>query len=150
MSENKVMVRVYGLLVNEKNQVLLSDEKMGGMQFTKFPGGGLEPGEGTIDCLRREALEEMNQPIKNIEHFYTTDFYQASSFHKNTQIISVYYQFQLEGDQQFETVEKPFQWSRNLDKDEVFRWKNIGSIAETDLTFPIDRKVVQLIREKWG
>lgn len=150
MSENKVMVRVYGLLINEKNQVLLSDEKMGGMQFTKFPGGGLEPGEGTIDCLRREALEEMNQPIKNIEHFYTTDFYQASSFHKNTQIISVYYQFQLEGDQQFETVEKPFQWSRNLDKDEVFRWKNIGSIAETDLTFPIDRKVVQLIREKWG
>lgn len=150
MSEIKVMVRVYGLLINKQNQILLSDEKMGGMQFTKFPGGGLEPGEGTIDCLQRELLEEMNQPIKNIEHFYTTDFFQASSFHKNTQIISIYYTFQLEGKQQFTTVLQPFEWSRDAEKDEVFRWQNIRELTESDLTFPIDRKVVQLIRDQWA
>ena len=34
-------VRAYGLLVNEANQILVSDEKEYGRLFTKFPGGGL-------------------------------------------------------------------------------------------------------------
>ena len=40
-------VRVYGLL-NKRAvmRFLISDEQEYGMQFTKFPGGGLELGEG--------------------------------------------------------------------------------------------------------
>ena len=51
-------LRVYGILINEQNQLLVSDEYIRGMKITKFPGGGLEFGEGTRDCLKREFLEE--------------------------------------------------------------------------------------------
>ena len=38
----KFNVRVYGLLINECNQILISDEEEYGVRFSKFPGGGLE------------------------------------------------------------------------------------------------------------
>jgi ADP-ribose pyrophosphatase YjhB (NUDIX family) len=95
-------VRVYGLLQFE-NKILLADEIIKGMYITKFPGGGLEFGEGTIDCLKREFLEELNQPIKNIRHFYTTDFFQVSAFNPNHQIISIYYLAEPLGELNFTT-----------------------------------------------
>ena len=39
-------LRVYGILINKQQQVLVSDEYIRGMYITKFPGGGLEFGEG--------------------------------------------------------------------------------------------------------
>ena len=84
-------VRVYGILINEKKQVLVSDEYIRGQYYTKFCGGGLEFGEGTRDCLKREFLEEMNLNIEVTRHLYTTDFFQKSAFHTQQQIISIYY-----------------------------------------------------------
>src|ERR1700679_2252025 len=86
----KFNVRVYGLLINERNELLISDEQEYGMQFTKFPGGGLEYGEGLPDGLKREFMEECNAEIEVLEHFYTTDFFVKSAFN-DSQIISVYY-----------------------------------------------------------
>src|SRR5471030_407899 len=83
-------VRVYGLLINDKDEILLSDEQEYGMQFSKFPGGGLEYGEGLIEGLKREFVEECNVEIEVTEHFYTTDFFVKSAFN-DSQIISVYY-----------------------------------------------------------
>ena len=40
-----ITLRVYGILINEAKQVLVSDEFIRGNYFTKFPGGGLEFGE---------------------------------------------------------------------------------------------------------
>ncbi len=34
-------IRVYALLINEKNEVLITDEFRFGKEMTKFPGGGL-------------------------------------------------------------------------------------------------------------
>ena len=73
-------LRVYGILINEQNQLLVSDEYIRGMKITKFPGGGLEFGEGTRDCLKREFLEEMNLNVEVGKHLYTTDYFQLSSF----------------------------------------------------------------------
>src|SRR3954464_7827479 len=84
-------IRVYGLLINDKKQVLVSDEYIRGGYYTKFPGGGLEFGEGTRDCLKREFMEEMNLDVAVGEHLYTTDFYQMSAFNPKLQIISIYY-----------------------------------------------------------
>src|SRR3954463_3659823 len=84
-------IRVYGILINEKKQVLVSDELIRGNRYTKFPGGGLEYGEGTRDCLKREFLEEMNLEVEVGEHLYTTDYFQPSAFHPDHQIISIYY-----------------------------------------------------------
>src|SRR5580698_9285100 len=83
-------VRVYGLLVNDQNEVMISDEQEYGIRFTKFPGGGLEFGEGLIDGLKREFLEECNAEVEVIGHFYTTDFFVQSAFNES-QVISVYY-----------------------------------------------------------
>src|SRR5215212_5218313 len=84
-------IRVYGILINERRQVLVSDEYIRGDYITKFPGGGLEFGEGTRDCLKREFMEEMNLNVQVEQHLYTTDFYQRSAFNPDHQIISIYY-----------------------------------------------------------
>ncbi|RYY84950.1 MAG: NUDIX domain-containing protein, partial [Chitinophagaceae bacterium] len=73
-------IRVYGLLLNDNREVLVTDEWIRGMRITKFPGGGLEFGEGTRDCLRREFEEEMQLHVEVGEHLYTTDFYQQSAY----------------------------------------------------------------------
>jgi 8-oxo-dGTP diphosphatase len=83
-------VRVYGIWVNENKEVLVSEESIGGQQIIKFPGGGLELGEGLKDALVREWQEEMNASIEVLEHFYTTDFYQPSAY-DDSQVISIYY-----------------------------------------------------------
>ena len=86
-----ITLRVYGILINDANQVLVSDEYIRGNYYTKFPGGGLEFGEGTRDCLRREFMEEMNLNVEVGGHIYTTDFYQKSAFNNAQQILSIYY-----------------------------------------------------------
>ena len=88
---NRFNLRVYGILINEKRQVLVSDEYIRGGYYTKFPGGGLEFGEGTRDCLAREFMEEMNLRVEVGDHIYTTDFFQLSAFNPDHQIISIYY-----------------------------------------------------------
>ena len=84
-------VRVYGILVNEHGEVLISDERTENVSFTKFPGGGLEYGEGLLDALKREYMEETGLEIEVVKHIYTTDFWEKSSFN-DSQIISIYYQ----------------------------------------------------------
>ena len=59
-------IRVYGILLNERQEVLLSDESYMGYRFTKFPGGGLEYGEGTVDCLKREIREETGLEVTDL------------------------------------------------------------------------------------
>ena len=73
---NQFSIRVYGILFDENKRVLLSDEYIRGMLITKFPGGGLEFGEGTRDCLVREFKEELNLSVSVGKHIYTTDFFQ--------------------------------------------------------------------------
>ena len=86
-----ISIRVYGILLNDARQVLVSDEFIRGSYYTKFPGGGLEIGEGTRDCLKREFMEEMNLKVETGEHIYTTDIYQKSAFDTAHQILSIYY-----------------------------------------------------------
>ena len=81
---NNFTIRVYAIIINNKNEILLSDEFQMGMKMTKFPGGGMEFGEGTIDCLKREAIEEFGQEIEVLDHFYTTDFFNRPGLKKNT------------------------------------------------------------------
>ena len=84
-------VRIYGLLFDEQQRLLVSDEFIKGNFFTKLPGGGLEIGEGTRECLKREFMEETGIDVTVGEHIYTTDFFQISAFNNIDQIISIYY-----------------------------------------------------------
>ena len=50
-------VRVYGILLDADQQLLVSDEFIRGNYITKLPGGGLEIVEGTRDGLARDFRE---------------------------------------------------------------------------------------------
>ncbi|MCA5004676.1 NUDIX domain-containing protein [Sphingobacterium bovistauri] len=138
-------VRVYGILRTEANEILITDERTQSVSFTKFPGGGLEYGEGLIDALKREFLEECNLHIDVIRHIYTTDFYEKSSFN-NSQIISVYYEVQPLEELKIELKLTPFEFDKNLevDKIEVFRLVNMEKLKEEDLTFKTDKKALEV------
>ena len=72
-------VRVYGIIQLD-GKVLLLKEQYKEEIFVKFPGGGLEYGEGTRDCVIRELKEELNLNVEIESHFYTTEFFQKSFF----------------------------------------------------------------------
>lgn len=138
-------IRVYGILINSDNEVLLSDEKRFGKEFTKFPGGGLEHGEGIKDCLIREFQEELDIVIEVNELIYLTDYYQESAFNKEDQIISIYYSVSTQNESGINGKTKPFDFVG--DAIESHRWIKKTALKEDDLTFPIDRKVAGIICE---
>ena len=150
-------VRVYGILMNENKQVLVSDEYIRGEYYTKFPGGGLEIGEGTRDCLKREFMEEMNLKVSIGEHLYTTDFFQISAFNNAHQILSIYYEaIALEpimvplkikkfdfDEQQLQVYEKTLQ----IESFRLVDWEHFSS---EQVTLPIDKIVADLVKQKKG
>ncbi|NCD72035.1 NUDIX domain-containing protein [Mucilaginibacter agri] len=140
-------VRVYGLLISDRNEILISDEQEYGYQFTKFPGGGLELGEGLIDGLKREFLEECNAEIDVLNHFYTTDFYVKSAFN-DSQIISVYYIVKNLQPLQLNFKTKVFDFDGTGKVLQAFRWVPLTDLKVSDVTFPIDQYVVKLLNEK--
>ena len=141
MEEKKFNIRVYGLLINEQQEVLLSNEQKGDFKFTKFPGGGLIWGEGTIDCLKREFKEELNLDIEGVKHFFTTDFFQRSAFSQADQLLSIYY---LVDAPQAATV---YNLQVGLDEElQTFYWQSIKDLKVNDLTFLIDQRVAKLLK----
>lgn len=140
-------VRVYGILKNDNNQVLITDERTQSVSFTKFPGGGLEYGEGLIEALKREFIEECNLSIEVVRHIYTTDFYEKSSFN-NSQIISVYYEVKPLEELNIEIKTKPFDFDAQViaDKLEVFRLVELDKLQIEDFTFRTDKKAFELFK----
>ncbi len=140
-------VRVYGLLFNAGNEILISDEQEYGMRFTKFPGGGLEHGEGLIEGLKREFMEECNVEIEVLEHFYTTDFYVKSAFN-DSQVISVYYTVKNTGPLNLMIKTRVFDFDGEGDILQSFRWVKLTDINPDDFIFQTDKRVAQLLTDK--
>ena len=148
-------IRVYGILINEKKQVLIADEYIRGGLYTKFPGGGLEFGEGTRDCLKRELKEELGIEAEIGDHIYTTDFFQMSAFRPDDQIISIYYfAKQLEElkvpirEKQFDFDEKQMEIYNTTGETETFRLINWNDFSDEIVTLPIDKIVARIIKDK--
>jgi ADP-ribose pyrophosphatase YjhB (NUDIX family) len=146
-------LRVYGVLINQHKQVLVSDELIRGMYITKFPGGGLEPGEGTRDCLKREFMEELDLNVEVGEHLYTTDYYQQSAFNPDHQIISIYYKVYTEEPLMVVLRNKPFDFNEaemkvydELKETQCFRFVQWDDFSEDTLTLPIDKIVAKQIK----
>jgi 8-oxo-dGTP diphosphatase len=136
-------IRVYALL-KHRDKVLLVHERIGDFSFTKFPGGGMQYGEGTIDCLKREMMEETGLIITEATHYYTTDFFQPSAFHTEQQIVSVYYLVQAEFADKLREDEHVL---KTGDRDEIlrFEWVMLTDLNPDMLTFPIDKHVCRLL-----
>jgi 8-oxo-dGTP diphosphatase len=150
-----ITLRVYGILINEKQQVLVSDEYIRGGYFTKFPGGGLEFGEGTRDCLKREFIEEMNLRVEVGEHLYTTDIFMPSAFREGQQIISVYYLVRPLEEIRVPLREIAFHFDDEQlavynakGEIESFRFINWEDLSEESVTLPLDKIVVRMIKSR--
>lgn len=91
---DKINVRVYATIVKEGKVLALREEYVG-EQLLKFPGGGLEFGEGVMQCLQRELEEELNIKIKNVQHLYTQEHFVQSKFSAAEQLLSIYYEGEL-------------------------------------------------------
>ena len=131
-------IRVYGLII-KSGSILLSKELIKGKEVYKFPGGGLEYGEGLIEGLKREFEEEMNQRLYNIKHYYTTDFFQRSSFKSTDQLISIYFKGKLK----HKVVNKINRPTKNQP---LFIWEKLDILNENELSFPIDKIVLRKLK----
>jgi 8-oxo-dGTP diphosphatase len=147
-------LRVYGILLGDHHQVLVSDEFIRGKYYTKFPGGGLEFGEGTRDCLKREFKEEMNLEVRVTDHIYTTDFFQLSAFNQGHQIISIYYFVEALEAIRAPLREKPFDFDeremeiyQRIGETETFRFIAKKDFSSDMVSLPIDKIVADIVKE---
>jgi ADP-ribose pyrophosphatase YjhB (NUDIX family) len=147
-------IRVYGLLINEQKQVLVRDEFIRGNYYTKFPGGGLEFGEGTRDCLKREFKEEMDLEVQVGDHLYTTDFFQISAFNNAYQILSIYYFAHALEPIKVPLRTRPFDFDaaqlavyEQKKETETFRFVDWNDFSAESVTLPIDKVVAQMVKE---
>lgn len=150
----KFTIRVYGILKDENNRVLLSDEFIRGNYFTKFPGGGMELGEGTRACLKREFKEETGLDVTVGDHIYTTDYFQQSAFNYKDQIVSIYYFVHAQDGAALKNIstktnifEFEAQQVANPDgQSEVLRWIEWNDFIEEVVSLPIDKIVVSMLK----
>lgn len=130
-------IRIYGLLIQE-NKLLIIREPFAGKMIDKFPGGGLEFGEGTRDCLKREFMEELNLQINVKEHFYTQDNFIASRFNENEQLLMIYYKVEAVDLAQLKIVDADI---------EKLIWKDFNELSTNDLSLESDQLVVKMLLE---
>lgn len=155
MNISRFNVRVYGLLVNEHNQLLVSDElvRKGALRITKFPGGGLDLGEGLRTGLQREFMEEAGVEVSIGAHVYTTDFFVPSAFDSNSQVIAVYYRVHCPLWQHIKVSDKKFDFGHVAPgaEAESFRWVALEALShETDISLPTDIEAVRHLLESLG
>ena len=126
-------IRVYGIWLHN-DHVLVNEELIRGQQITKFPGGGMHWGEGTIDCLKREWMEELQLDITITRHFYTTHFFQPSAF-DDSQVISIYYLVAANPDAPIV----------NLMPNERTYWLPLAQLSADSFSLPIDKMVGEML-----
>jgi ADP-ribose pyrophosphatase YjhB (NUDIX family) len=127
-------IRVYGIWIHEE-QLLVNEEFFKQQKVIKFPGGGLQWGEGILDCLKREWKEELSLDIRVESHFYTTDFFQASAF-DNSQLISIYYKISV--------PDFPAHIVNNEPNERAF-WMPLKDLREDSFTLPVDKVVGKML-----
>ena len=151
----KFTIRVYGIIRDAQHRVLVSDEFIRGNYFTKFPGGGMELGEGTRECLKREFKEETGLDVTVTDHIYTTDYFQQSAFNSKDQIVSIYYHVianDIEALNALHTKTTPFDFLAHHVADpngqsEVLRWVEWDALTPENVSLPIDKIVVKMLKE---
>ena len=136
--ERRFNVRVYGLWI-DNGRLLVNEEQIKDRAVIKFPGGGLDWGESTLDCLKREWQEELGLDVEILQHFYTTDFFQASAY-DNSQVISIYYLI---------SGKAPETLTNQMHNERTY-WMELKDVSPDTFTLPIDKKVGRLLQEQYA
>jgi ADP-ribose pyrophosphatase YjhB (NUDIX family) len=110
----------------------------------KFPGGGLEWGEGLADGLRREWQEELSVSIDVNEIYYVNEFLQMSTFHSDDQLLSFYYNIDCLTKDEIPTVTSNY---KRTEEGESVAWVSLNDLNKIEFTFPVDRRVATMLFE---
>jgi 8-oxo-dGTP pyrophosphatase MutT (NUDIX family) len=145
---DKLIIRVYGFLLNSYGEVLVSDEYHYGMHMRKFPGGGHQLGEGTVDTLIRELREEMNVGLQPLDLVHTTATFIQSAFNPSHQVMGVYYHVPVT-DVELLNCFRDEAVTARVEGDVFFRWEKLGAIEISSLTFPMDQEALEVFRKKF-
>lgn len=135
----RFIIRVYGIWQRGES-VLLMQEGPEDLRFTKFPGGGLKPGEGTADCLRREFREELRIELDSLELYFINDGFVRSAFNPADQLISVYYRVQSKQEPDL-TARKVEKWGKPYHLEPY--WLPLEELVPERMGFPVDKAVVE-------
>ena len=134
---NKFNVRVYGIWI-KSDKILLSHENIDGYAMTKFPGGGLEFGEGALDCLKREFMEELGVKISQAKLVHVSEKYIPSAFKKNEQVIAVHYLVDSDDSiLNYENIQDTAVGESNLLS---FKWHKLKPSLIDDLSFEMGKE----------
>lgn len=128
-------IRVYAI-IEHFGKILLIREHYAGENLIKFPGGGLEYGEGIIEALERELKEELSLELKSFTHFYTQEDFLRSKFNLNQQIITIYYKAEVSNIDRIKITDQQIH--------EII-WQPINKLGEIEVPLPIDKLVVDKI-----
>ena len=153
-AEGRFNVRVYMIVTRDNahggQDVLVSYERLPLGGVMKFPGGGLEWGEGTTACLRREALEELGQPIDVDRLVHVSRRAHISSFDSNQQVLAVHYAARLTGEVMFEDDgEMEDVYGKNVPMmHQRLGWRDVKSIEPAHFRFASDREAWEAWRQQ--
>ena len=129
-------IRVYALCI-VNNELLTLKEPFAGNMVVKLPGGGLEFGEGTADCLKREFKEELNLEITVNDAFYIQEDFIPSLAKDGKQLLTLYFFATIIDLHNLEIIDKNIQ--------EV-NW--IPLTANNPFTLPVDQIVFNKLQSK--
>tara|TARA_B100001094_G_scaffold83894_1_gene80207 strand:- start:1198 stop:1650 length:453 start_codon:yes stop_codon:yes gene_type:complete len=135
--------RVYGFLINNSKQVLVSAERFNGIPLIKFPGGGVEWGEGLQEALIREFKEELKISIGVKENIYFNDFPVESAIDKRYQVQAFFYHVEPLEPMRFSTVLSLKPPEKNT---ENFIWVDLKNLNEELFTYEIEKEAVKALR----
>ena len=134
---NKFNVRVYGIWIkNEK--ILLSHENIDGLKMIKFPGGGIEFGEGALDCLKREFKEELDVEIGHSKLIHVSEKYIQSAFKENEQVIAIHYL--VDSAEKIKNYKIIQGTSLGKTNQHHFKWYKFSTSLIDSLTFEMDKE----------
>ena len=136
-------VRVYALIV-KNNRLLISEEQHGGVFLRKFPGGGLQFGEGIVQALHRELKEELNADVESEKLLCVTEDFVVSFLNNKQQVIGVHYWVELKQDYS----------DNHLDNNRVelengyihFKWVMIDELKADDFSSPVDKSAFEKLK----
>ena len=106
MSESKIYLGVYGILVREGKVLFI--KKARGPYIGKYdlPGGGINFGETIADALRREILEEAGTHLKKADFVGINEYrceYQKEGKMRSFHHIGFYYRVEIKNGDKLKT-----------------------------------------------
>lgn len=103
-----------------------------------MPGGGLEFGEGTVACLKREFREELNLEIEVQDCFYIQEEFVPSLAEDQKQLLMLYFYANILDMENMELLDTKIQ--------EV-KWAALD--GENPFTLPVDQIVFRKLQAKY-